>query len=182
MPPNRGSFSARTSQDNDAPGLREMALPDAALTQAQQVRLDEDSSGFDGVTYLEGERTLSCHPPAFGTTIAKIAGGCPAGTLRLSANLLVAHEKARDVEFALVVGREEGRIIDLLSGTSEPMPGEGFSGWIRVPAKQPRFASLYLDSAAQEAGDLYVATRMVEAGNHDFAWARFLNLHALVQG
>ena len=182
VPPNRGSFLARTAQDNDAPGLREMALPEAALTQAQQVRLDEDSSGFDGVTYLEGERTLSCHPPAFGTTIAKIAGGCPAGTLRLSANLLVAHEKARDVEFALVVGREEGRIIDLLSGTSEPMPGEGFSGWIRVPAKQPRFASLYLDSAAPESGDLYVATRMVEAGNHDFAWARFLNLHALVQG
>ena len=182
VPPNRGSFSARTSQDNEAPGLREMALPEAALTQAQQVRLDEDSSGFDGVTYLEGERTLSCHPPAFGTTIARIAGGCPAGALRLSANLLVAHEKARDVEFALVVGREEGRIIDLLSGTTEPMPGEGFSGWIRVPAKQPRFASLYLDSAAQEASDLYVATRMVEAGNHDFAWARFLNLHALVQG
>ena len=182
VPPNRGSFSARAAQDNDAPGLREMSLPQDALTQTQQVHLDDDSSGFDGVTYLEGEHTLSCHPPAFGTTIARIAGGCPAGTLRLSANLLVAHEKARDVEFALVVGREEGRIIDLLSGTSEPAPGEGFSGWIRVPAKQPRFASLYLDAPAREAGDLYLATRMVDPGNQDFAWARFMNLHALVQG
>lgn len=182
VPPTRTGFSPRTSQDNAAPGLRETSLLPEVLALTRQVHLDEESSGFEGVTYLEGDRIVSCHPPAFGTTIAKIAGGCPAGTLRLSANLLVAHEKAKDVEFALVVGRDESRIAHLLSGTADPEPGEGFSGWVRVPAKQPRFGSLYLDAAAAEANDLYLATRMVDPGNHDFAWARFLNIHALVQG
>lgn len=182
VPPSRTGFSPRTAQDNGTPGLRETSLAPEILALTHQVHLDDDSSGFEGVTYLEGERIVSCHPPAFGTTIAKISDGCPASTLRLSANLLVAHEKARDVEFALVTGRDEGRIINLLSGTAEPDPGEGFSGWVRVPAKQPRFASLYLDAASREASDLYLATRMVDPGNHDFAWARFLNIHALVQG
>ena len=182
VPPHRSSFSARAAQDNAAPSLREVSLPQDVLVQTAQVHLDEDSSGFDGVSYLDDERIVSCHPPAFGTTIARIAGGCPAGTLRLSANLLVAHEKAKDVEFALVACRDEGHVVHLLSGTADPAPGEGFSGWIRVPAKQPRFASLYLEAAAREGGDLYLATRMVEPGNHDFAWARFFNVHALVQG
>lgn len=182
VPPDRTGFSPRVAQDNAAPGLREMSLLPEVLTQTRQVHLDEDSIGFEGVTYLDGDRIVSCHPPAFGTTVAKIAGGCPEGTLRLSANLLVAHEKAKDVEFAIVVGRDEARIAHLLSGTTDPEAGEGFSGWVRVPAKQPRFGSLYLDAPARHAGDLYLATRMVDPGNHDFAWARFLNIHALVQG
>ena len=162
--------------------MREVTLPQELLAQTQQVSLDTESSGFDGVRYLDSERVISCHPPAFGSTVAKIPGGCPAGALRVSANLLVAHEKSRDVEFALIAGRSEDRIADLLAGTFDPQPGEGFSGWVRVPAQQPRFASLYLDAPAQSASDLYLVTRMVEPGNHDFAWARFLNVHALVQG
>lgn len=182
VPPNRTGFSARVAQDNSSQSMRETSLDSEVLAQTRQVHLDADSSGFDGVTYLDGDRIVSCHPPAFGTTIAKIAGGCPAGTLRLSANLMVAHERARDVEFALVTTNDEGRVINLLSGTADPDSGEGFSGWVRVPAKQPRFASLYLDAASPDASDLYLATRMVDPGNHDFAWARFLNIHALVQG
>jgi hypothetical protein len=182
VPPNPGTFAARASQDKSEPGLREVTLDQDLLSHTRQAHLDTESAGFDGVSYLEGERIVSCHPPAFGSTIAKIAGGCPIGALRVSANLLVAHEKARDVEFALVVGRDEGRIVDLLAGATDPQAGEGFSGWIRVPAKQPRFGSLYLDAPAREASDLYLVTRMVEPGNHDFAWARFLNIHALVQG
>lgn len=181
VPPSPGGFTARSGEDNKG-GLRERSLDPDLLRDATQVRLDSDTSGFDGVSYLEDERIVSCHPPAFGMTVAKIPGGCPAGTLRLSANLLVDHAKSRDVEFALVAGNDESRILHLLGGVAEPVTGEGFSGWTRVPAKQPRFASLYIDGAAGGASDLYLATRMVEPGNHDFAWARFLNLHALIQG
>lgn len=182
VPPTPGTFAARGGREKTEQGLREVTLPQELLTHTQQVALDTESSGFDGVRYLDGERIISCHPPAFGSTVAKIPGGCPAGALRVSANLLVAHEKARDVEFALVAGGAESRIADLLAGTCDPQPGEGFSGWVRVPAQQPRFASLYLDAPARTASDLYLVTRMVEPGNHDFAWARFLNVHALVQG
>lgn len=181
VPPSPGGFTARASEEQKG-GLREQSLPTEILRDATQARLDPDTSGFDGVTYLDGERVISCHPPAFGMTVAKIPGGCPAGTLRLSANLLVDHAKSRDVEFALVSSNDESRILHLLGGVAEPVAGEGFSGWTRVPAKQPRFASLYIDGAAHGASDLYLATRMVEPGNHDFAWARFLNLHALIQG
>ncbi|WP_374650936.1 DUF6212 domain-containing protein [Dongia sp.] len=182
VPPERDAFAARAGHDKADQGLRELALPQDILFKTQQVNLDMESSGFDGVSYLESERVVSCHPPAFGSTVARIAGGCPQGALRVSANLLVAHEKARDVEFALVVGDDEGRIAGILAGTDDPRPGEGFSGWVRVPAKQPRFGSLYLDAPARAQSDLYLVTRMVEPGNHDFAWARFLNIHALVQG
>ncbi|WP_374385144.1 DUF6212 domain-containing protein [Dongia sp.] len=182
VPPGQGAFAGGKGQEKGEPGLREFALPAGLLGTTRQVNLDSESSGFEGVSYLDGERIVSCHPPAFGSTIAKIAGGCPEGAVRVSANLLVAHEKARDVEFALVVSRDEGRVVNLLAGAADPQPGEGFSGWVRVPAQQPRFASLFLDAPAREKGDLYLVTRMVTPGNHDFAWARFLNLHALVQG
>jgi hypothetical protein len=108
-------------------------------------------------------------------------GGCPAGALRISANLLVAHEKARDVEFAMVAAGSEARAAALFNGTADPEASEGFSGWVRVPARQPRFGSIFLASPAPAATDLFLATRMFDPGNHDFAWARFLNLHALVQ-
>lgn len=179
VPPSPGGFSARTEQGG---GLREQSLSGETLGATQQVKLDPNAGGFDGVTYLENERILSCHPPAFGMTIAKVPNGAPANALRLSANLMVDHAQARDVEFALVVSGDEARVMHLLSGVAEPVAGEGFSGWTRVPAKQPRFASVYLEGNTGKASDFYLATRMVEAGNHDFAWARFLNLHALLQG
>lgn len=182
VPPTPGTFAARGGREKTEQGLRETILPQELLTRTHQVALDTESSGFDGVSYLEGERIISCHPPAFGSTVAKIPGGCPAGALRVSANLLVAHDKARDVEFALVTSRDENRVADILAGANDLLAGDGFSGWIRVPAQQPRFASLYLDAPAKAPSDLYLVTRMVEPGNHDFAWARFLNVHALTQG
>jgi hypothetical protein len=182
VPPSPGGFAAQHGHEASGGGLRELSLSSEILREITQVHLDPDASGFNGVTYLDGERIISCHPPAFGMTIAKLPAGCPAGTLRLSANLLVDNAQSRDVEFALVASNDETRIMHLLGGVAEPVKGEGFSGWIRVPAKQPRFASLYIEGNAPTAGDLYLATRMVEPGNHDFAWARFLNLHALVQG
>lgn len=182
VPPSPGGFAAQHSQDAGNAGLRENSLSPEVLRESVQAHLDPDASGFNGVTYLDGERIISCHPPAFGMTIAKVPAGCPAGTLRLSANLLVDNAQSRDVEFALVASNDEARILHLLGGVAEPVKGEGFSGWTRVPAKQPRFASLYIEGNAPSASDLYLATRMVEPGNHDFAWARFLNLHALVQG
>lgn len=172
---------SRNGQGGQGGGLLERPLPADLLRGVQQARLDADASPFEGVAYLDGERIVSCHPPAFGMTIARLPQGCPAGTLRLSANLLVDHAQSRDVEFALLATDDEGRVIPLLSAVTEPMAGEGFSGWVRVPAKQPRFASLFM-AGDETARDLYLATRMVEPGNHDFAWARFLNLHALQQG
>lgn len=180
-PPTPGGFAPQFGQDGKGSGLQEHSLPQEVLRNAVQVQLDNDTGGFDGVSFLDGERAVSCHPPAFGMTIAKLTGGCPPGALRLSANLLVDHGQSRDVEFALVAARTEARVMDMLSGIAEPVAGEGFSGWTRVPAKQPRFASLYLDAGRQASSDLYLATRMLEPGNHDFAWARFLNLHALTQ-
>ncbi|MBI2254628.1 MAG: hypothetical protein HYU58_08425 [Proteobacteria bacterium] len=182
VPPTPGTFAAHSKRDRAEQGLREMTVPQDVLSQAYQVSLDAEPSVFDGVRYLDSERVVSCHPPAFGNTVAKIAGGCPVGALRISANLLVAHEKARDVEFALLACGSDDRVLGLLAGTADPQPGEGFSGWVRVPAQQPRFASLYLDAPAREESDLYLVTRMVEPGNHDFAWARFSNIHALAQG
>jgi hypothetical protein len=180
-PPSPGGFAPQAGQHGKGSGLQECTVPPEILRNAVQVQLDSDTGGFEGVSYLDGERAISCHPPAFGMTIAKLTGGCPPGALRLSANLLVDHGQSKDVEFALVAGCNETRIMEMLSGIVDPIAGEGFSGWTRVPAKQPRFASLYMDAGGKTSCDLYLATRMLEPGNHDFAWARFLNLHALTQ-
>lgn len=180
--PKGNGFSPQGDKGADGHGLREISLAPSQLSLTAQVHLDADAGRFDGVTYLEGERAVSCHPPAFGTTIARIDQGCPTGCLRLSANLLVENAQSRDVEFAIVASPRESRVIDLLSGIAEPGESEGYSGWVRVPAKQPRFASVYFARALAGPSDLYLATRMADPGNHDFAWARFLNIHALVQG
>ncbi|MBL8710515.1 MAG: hypothetical protein JNL25_15070 [Rhodospirillaceae bacterium] len=180
--PKGNGFSAQGDKGADGHGLREISLTPSQLGQTAQVHLDADAGRFDGVTYLDNERAISCHPPAFGTTIARIDQGCPTGCLRLSANLLVENAQSHDVEFAIVASPHEARVIDLLSGIAEPGESEGCSGWVRVPAKQPRFGSIYFSHALAGPSDLYLATRMADPGNHDFAWARFLNIHALVQG
>jgi hypothetical protein len=69
----------------------------------------------------------------------------------------------------------------LLSGETTPAPGEGFSGWVRVPVDTRKAVNAFVKNPVARWQDIFAATRMAEAGNNEFAWAKVQGLTVLFQ-
>lgn len=161
--------------------LRQEAIAPDILSFATHYNTDEVTFTFEAVQALVPERAIACHPPAFGMTMARLPGACPAGALRVSACALVDNEKSQEVEFALVTATDGDRARSLLLGDTSPMAGESFSDWIRVSPTTKQAVNAFISQPVARGQDVFVATRMVEAGNNDFAWAKFQDLTAVFQ-
>jgi hypothetical protein len=157
-------------------GMPFIPLAPALLGKAAHSNADEVKFDFAPVSHMAYRIAIACHPPARGMTLASVP--LPPG-LRVAAvasEAEVGNDKAKAVEFALVLAADAARAKELLSGESAPRPEEAFSGWHpasfegRVP----------IEANVAEAGTrypvLYLATRMSKPGNNNFAWARFRNL------
>lgn len=161
--------------------LRQEAIAPDILSFATHYNTDEVNFTFEAVQALVPERAIACHPPAFGMTMARVPGACPAGALRVSARALVDNEKSQEVEFALVTATDGDRARSLLRGDTSPTAGESFSDWVRVSPTTKQAVNAFISQPVAFGQDVFVATRMVEAGNNDFAWAKFQDLTAVFQ-
>lgn len=161
--------------------LRQEAIAPDMLSGVTHYNTDEVSFTFEAVQALVPERAIACHPPAFGMTMARLPGACPAGALRVSACALVDNEKSQEVEFALVTTTDGDRARLLLRGDTAPVLGESFSSWIRVSPATKQAVNAFISQPVARCQDVFIATRMVEAGNNDFAWAKFQDLTAVFQ-
>lgn len=159
---------------------QEVIAPDK-LARAALENADEVKFAFEAVQALIPERAVSCHPPAFGMTVARLPDACPARALRVSAHASVDNAKSREVEFALVTAADGTRARALLSGDMQPAAGESFSGWVKVSPLAKKAVNAFISTSVAQPQDIFVATRMFEAGNHDFAWAKFKDLTAVLQ-
>lgn len=173
--------SRPTAANRASPSLLQHPIPPDRLALVTLDNVDEVKFDFTAVQVLDAERAVSCHPPAFGMTVARLPGACPAGALRVSANARLANEKSRDVEFALAIAVDGARARALLSGDIAPEPGESVSDWTIVQPMGRKAINAFIASPVAESRDIFVATRMVQAGNHDFAWAKFTDLTAVFQ-
>jgi hypothetical protein len=167
--------------DSRGSALHEEAIAPHVLQLAQHYNPDEVKFNFEVVRVLIPERAVACHPPVTGTAIARLPGACPAGAVRVSASVLVDNPKAQDVEFALVITVDGARVRPLLFGEAELAPGEGFSGWVRVPAKAKKAVNAYVQNAVAHWQDIFIVTRMAQEGTNNFAWAKFQGLTAVFQ-
>lgn len=174
------SSRSRPGKGTDLP-LRQEAIAPDILGFATHYNTDEVDFAFEAVQALVPERAVACHPPAFGITIARLPGACPAGALRVSACALVDNEKSQEVEFALVTATDGDRARSLFRGDISPTAGESFSNWIRVSPMAKQAVNAFISQPVASSQDVFIATRMVEAGNNDFAWAKFQDLTAVFQ-
>lgn len=164
----------------DVPLRQDVIAPDI-LSFATHDNADQVQFSFDAVQSLISERAVSCHPPATGTTIARLPGACPAGALRVSATALVDNSQAQDVEFALVTTTNSERARAILSGESAPVAGESFSAWVKVSPTEKKSVNAFIGQPVARWQDIFIATRMAEPGNNDFAWAKLQHLTTLSQ-
>lgn len=165
-----------------------LPLSPTLLVQAEHVNREDAPFDFTAVRPLPGERAVECHPLADGMTLASLP--LPPGRLILEARaeLRVANPRSREVEFAAALARDPERAKLLLSGKTEPEPGEGVSAWIAAGPRAPGALSVLARPEARsgarpearasrgEPGRLFLATRMARPGQADFAWARFADI------
>ena len=174
------SAKPRAGKGVDVALRQEVIAPDI-LGFATQYNPDDAQFDFEAVQVIIPERAVACHPPAHGMTIARVPGACPGGALRVSAMALIDNKQSRDVEFAVITTADGARAAGLLSGAMSPVAGESFSDWIRVSPNGKKAVNAFISQPVTQWQDIYVATRMAEAGNNEFAWAKFIDLTAMFQ-
>ncbi|WP_181704516.1 DUF6212 domain-containing protein [Chthonobacter rhizosphaerae] len=161
-------------------GFRDVPVAPGIVDLIELANPDEVSFDFAAVAPIPQERAVQCHPPAVGMTIGRLPAVCPPSVIRVSGTATVANEKARPVEFAIVVAGDAAKARALLAGTRLPAPGEAFSGWVRCASDEERRVSAFMTDQIDAWQNIFVATRMLEPGDNSFAWARMSDISLMV--
>lgn len=175
-------WSSQRASVNAAPeALQEEAVSPDVLGFTTLLDADGGTFNFPAVRPLVAERAIACHPPTSGMTVARIPGACRAGALRVSASALIDNPKARQVEFALATTSDSSRARALLNGATSPGAGESVSTWIRVEPGTRKQINAFIAQPVAHWQDIFVATRMAEPGNNNFAWAKIQHISSAFQ-
>lgn len=162
-------------------GFFERAVAPARMLLASHANPEAVRFEFPAVQAPPGEGSVICHPPSHGFTLGVLPGAVPAKTVRVSASVHVANERAQAVDFALCAAPDAERAKALLEGRARPEAGEALGAFCRVPHGETRRISAFSAGLGERAQDLFVATRMSTPGDNSYAWARFSHFSTLEQ-
>jgi len=130
------------------------------------------------VQFHEDESRLLCHPPGFGTTLARIDALPLSGPSRLALRLSLPNRASAPVEMAVLLASHKLRdeqAAAIFAGAA----AAGFTGWKRLTGGGAR-TLLCTGNAGLRGGKLYIGSRMADgAGNCDNAWASVVELAVL---
>jgi hypothetical protein len=130
----------------------------------------------DGITLVFYDREIGCltvHPHAGGPTIARMNAAVPKNAWGISAEIQLAHEKASQTSFAIMVcdARDESRELARIRQFESPSPC--FSGWRTLSPMETRSISVILPAFPEEQLSVFLLTRQTPGQSPDFGWARF---------
>jgi len=145
----------------------------------QAVLVDSPWAGvMPPVQFHEDESRLLCHPPGFGTTLARIDALPLSGPSRLALRLSLPNRASAPVEMAVLLASHKLRdeqAAAIFAGAA----AAGFTGWKRLTGGGAR-TLLCTGNAGLRGGKLYIGSRMADgAGNCDNAWASVVELAVL---
>jgi hypothetical protein len=147
--------------------LRQAVLVDSPWTAA-----------FMPVQFIEEEMRLLCHPPAAGTTLARIDGLPLSGPSRLGLRLSLPNHASAPVEMAMLLASHKLRD-EQAAAIFAGAEAAGFTGWKILTGGGARTV-LCTGNAGLRGGKLYIGTRMAAgARGCDNAWASVRELVAL---
>jgi hypothetical protein len=131
------------------------------------------------VVYDRDAEFIQVHPSGPGkVTVAQMTVTTTIPAWRLSARTHLAHERANQTDFGLLVREEGGPLPDFGQLAKDLGAQPGFSGWHSLAPLQHGTLSVLLSGAANERLTVYLLTK--QKGTPEFAWARFsdLQLHS----
>lgn len=182
MPPSANYIPAQSQQVGANEGFRDMPIAPGILEHASLANSDEVSFDFEAIMPLPAERAIGCHPPADGITIGELPAACPPQIIRMSAKAFIDNSRAADIDFAIAVAGNLEAARALFREQREQTVGEAFSGWKTVSFGESAHLSAFASEQVGAWQNVYFATRMTDAGSNDFAWAKFANFRAVVNG
>jgi len=182
MPSHANYIPAQSQQVGGNEGFDDVPVAPGILEHATLANSDEVSFDFEAIMPLPTERAIGCHPPAEGMTIGQLPAACPPQVIRMSAKAFIDNSRASDIDFALVVAKDQASAKDLFLEAREPSVGEAFSGWTSVTYGDTAHLSAFAAERVDVWQNVYFATRMSAAGGNDFAWEKFANFRAVVSG
>ena len=123
---------------------------------------------------------LTVHPRMGGLTVARMNLSVPKNAWGISARICLAHERASQTEFGLMicVPRDDKKGLAELNQLALPSPS--FSGWKAVLPLETKSVSVVFASTPEDELSIYLLTRQAPESSPDFAWARFSKLEFLV--
>ncbi|WEK03632.1 MAG: DUF6212 domain-containing protein [Candidatus Devosia phytovorans] len=168
-----GNALVADGRRSGADGLVDVPLSPGLIAQVQHVDAEPAVGDFKAVSWVPYRVAVACHPPAHGFTLACLPLPSGMAIRGIGLDVEVGNPKSRTVEFAMVVASDAERAKTLLEGTATTGAEESFSGW--VAADFDAGSSLLVQQARPfpRGSRVYLATRMLVAGNRDYAWARF---------
>ncbi len=180
--PSWANYLPAQSHHGEEESFREIPVTQGILELATHSNSDEVDFDFPAIMPLPDERAVGCHPPATGMTIGQLPAACPPQLMRLTASACIDNDNAMDVDFAIAIASDLGAARELLDEAREPGIGEAMSGWVHVTPGDVTPVNAFVAEQVDAWQNIYLATRMSEEGNNNYAWAKFRDLSALVSG
>ncbi len=139
-----------------------------------------DQPDFDLVRFIADETAVLVHPGRDEPTVAMFENCVPAGTRRLSADILVDNAAAPTVGFRLgiVAAMPAERIPMEMMGVADRASPLRISDWTFIaPGRRQTISMSFDPPVGPEGASLVLATRMPDGISPDYAWAKFKRLH-----
>jgi hypothetical protein len=139
-----------------------------------------DQSDFDLVRFIADEVAVLVHPGRDEPTVALFENCVPAGTRRLTGDILVDNPAAPTVGFRLgiVASMPAERIPMEMMGDADRASSLRISDWTFIGPDRRQTISLSFDPpVGPEGASLVLATRTPDGVSPDYAWAKFKRLH-----
>ena len=149
-------------------------LAASLLEKVKRVNSDDAQFPFDPVSFVSYRTGITCHPPVAGRTTASLPLPAGCAVRAFTADVEIGNDKSSPVDFAVAIASDEERARLLFEGTA-PADTEAVSAWTSVAHGTPVTLTA-LRRADTAPATAFVATRMSQPGNNDFAWARFRNI------
>ena len=167
-----GNAQIADARSKDRQGFYPTPMSPSLLARAEQVPTEGTKFGFEPVAWFPYRVAVGCHPPAHGMTLACV----PLPATRVHGAHCwteVGNPLSLPVQFNMMLTDNPQRVLELLAGTVSPEPHEAASGWHVSTPTEPVALLARPARVSAKGSKLYLATRMKQPGNKDYAWARF---------
>jgi hypothetical protein len=161
---------------------RILFLPREVYTGVTQMEPPPAENPPGLVSYDPVSGLVTVHPPGEGrTTVARLRVRVPATPARVTAEIVLDHEKANPTQFAILATYSDSDARALVSAGTLGGPSFGFSGWTTLSALERTTVCTFVPRAEQRALSVYLLTRQERDVSSEYAWARFarFELHNL---
>lgn len=147
--------------------------PEGWLVDSDALKNAQCSSHKEYVNYIDEADALLVHPIGTAPIIAKLSRCAPKGTKQISALIESVNKDATLIEYAIAVALPKSADDQTVATTFN----SGYiSEWIVLSGGSKSQIHLFLPTALENTGDVYLITRIRPGTTNENCWAHFKNI------